>query len=165
MAQSGANHSLCPTGAKYTFTIKEGADGKNGRISVNYDGFIDDVGVNDMLLVDGGMLSLKILEKTKQDVVCEVVDGGVMGSRYILYYILSSKKTRHWVCHPCTVNAERVHAASDLVCQCLHAHKHAGPVKSSIVLQGNVLQFLHVSFLVCLTCTCCVVVNAFVRWW
>jgi len=28
------------------------------------------------------MLSLKILEKTKQDVVCEVVDGGVMGSRY-----------------------------------------------------------------------------------
>jgi len=57
--------SLC-TGAKYTFTIKEGADGKNGRISVNYD----------------GLLSLKILEKTKQDVVCEVVDGGVMGSRY-----------------------------------------------------------------------------------
>lgn len=76
--------SLC-TGAKYTFTIKEGADGKNGRISVNYDGFIDDVSVNDMLLVDGGMLSLKILEKTKQDVVCEVVDGGVMGSRYILH--------------------------------------------------------------------------------
>ena len=72
----------CCTGAKYTFTIKEGADGKNGRISVNYDGFIDDVGVNDMLLVDGGMLSLKILEKTKQDVVCEVVDGGSMGSRY-----------------------------------------------------------------------------------
>ena len=34
-----------------------------------------------MLLVDGGMLSLKILEKTKQDVVCEVVDGGTMGSR------------------------------------------------------------------------------------
>lgn len=68
-------------GAKYTFTIKEGADGKNGRISVNYDGFIDDVSVNDMLLVDGGMLSLKILDKTKQDVVCEVVDGGVMGSR------------------------------------------------------------------------------------
>lgn len=68
-------------GAKYTFTIKEGADSKKGRISVNYDGFIDDVSVNDMLLVDGGMLSLKIVEKTKQDVVCEVVDGGVMGSR------------------------------------------------------------------------------------
>ena len=76
-----AGHTAGTAGAKYTFTIKEGADGKNGRISVNYDGFIDDVSVNDMLLVDGGMLSLKILEKTKQDVVCEVVDGGTMGSR------------------------------------------------------------------------------------
>ena len=70
------------TGARYTFTIKEGADGKNGRISVNYDGFIDDVGVGDMLLVDGGMLSLKVLNKSKTDVECEVVDGGCMGSRY-----------------------------------------------------------------------------------
>ena len=87
---------LCFTGAKYTFTIKEGADGKNGRISVNYDGFIDDVGVNDMLLVDGGMLSLKILEKTKQDVVCQVVDGGVMGSRYAT---LHCKHSRPLCCH------------------------------------------------------------------
>jgi len=87
---------MYPTGTKYTFTIKEGADGKNGRISVNYDGFIDDVSVNDMLLVDGGMLSLKILEKTKQDVVCEVVDGGVMGSRYA---ILHCKCRQPMCCH------------------------------------------------------------------
>ena len=68
-------------GEKYTFTIKEGADGRNGRISVNYDGFIDDVGVGDMLLVDGGLLSLKITKKEQKDVICEVVDGGMMGSR------------------------------------------------------------------------------------
>ena len=90
------------TCAKYTFTIKEGADGKNGRISVNYDGFIDDVGVNDMLLVDGGMLSLKILEKTKQDVVCEVVDGGVMGSRYTT---LHCKSMPSMCCHVHTLSA------------------------------------------------------------
>ena len=30
-------------GAKYTFTIDEGANGQDSRISVNYDGFIDDV--------------------------------------------------------------------------------------------------------------------------
>ena len=68
-------------GEKYTFTIKEGADGKNGRISVNYDGFIEDVGVGDMLLVDGGLLSLKIIKKDQKDVITEVVDGGMMGSR------------------------------------------------------------------------------------
>ena len=32
-----------PAGSKYTFTIDEGANGQDGRISVNYDGFIDDV--------------------------------------------------------------------------------------------------------------------------
>ena len=32
-------------GAKYTFTIDEGANGQDSRISVNYDGFIDDVSV------------------------------------------------------------------------------------------------------------------------
>lgn len=68
-------------GESYIFTIKEGADGKDGRISVNYDGFIDDVSVGDILLVDGGLLSLKITSKDKQDVVCQVVDGGMMASR------------------------------------------------------------------------------------
>ena len=36
--------ALCTiAGAKYTFTIDEGANGQDSRISVNYDGFIDDV--------------------------------------------------------------------------------------------------------------------------
>lgn len=68
-------------GEKYTFTIAEGANGTDGRISVNYDGFIDDVSVGDILLVDGGILSLNIIEKKGKDVVCQVVDGGVMKSR------------------------------------------------------------------------------------
>ena len=32
----------------------------------------------------GGMLSLRILDKTKTDVVCKVVDGGSMGSRVVI---------------------------------------------------------------------------------
>eukprot|EP00891_Asterochloris_glomerata_P005488 jgi/Astpho2/5488/e_gw1.00078.13.1_t len=68
-------------GQKYTFTTKEGADGRDGRISVNYDGFIDDVSEGDTLLVDGGMLSLKLLKKSGKDVECEVIDGGIMASR------------------------------------------------------------------------------------
>ena len=66
----------------YTFTIAEGANGSNGRISVNYDGFIDDVSIGDILLVDGGILSLSIAEKKGKDVVCQVIDGGIMQSRW-----------------------------------------------------------------------------------
>ena len=76
-----SNRWCCP-GQKYTFTTKEGADGRDGRISVNYDGFIDDVSEGDTLLVDGGMLSLKLLKKTGKDVECEVIDGGIMASRW-----------------------------------------------------------------------------------
>ena len=68
-------------GDTYWFTIKEGAKGQDNRISVNYDGFIDDVGVGDMLLVDGGLLSFLVREKTDVEVRVEVVDPGVMASR------------------------------------------------------------------------------------
>lgn len=68
-------------GDKFTFTIEEGANGTNNRISVNYDGFIDDVSVGDILLVDGGIQSLMITDKSGKDVHTEVVDGGTMKSR------------------------------------------------------------------------------------
>ena len=68
-------------GDQFVFTIEEGANGHNGRISVNYDGFIEDVSVGDILLVDGGLQSLKITGKDGKDVHTEVVDGGTMKSR------------------------------------------------------------------------------------
>lgn len=81
-ALQGMNRPLrvC-AGELYTFTIEEGANGTNGRISVNYDGFIDDVSVGDTLLVDGGIMSLKLLAVEGKDVHCQVMDGGVMKSR------------------------------------------------------------------------------------
>lgn len=68
-------------GDEWVFTIKEGENGENHRISVNYDGFVEDVSVGDELLVDGGIQTFKIATITDTDVVCEVVDGGTMGSR------------------------------------------------------------------------------------
>lgn len=39
------------------------------------------VSVGDIMLVDGGLSTFKILSKTKRDVHMEVVDGGRMTSR------------------------------------------------------------------------------------
>lgn len=77
-------------GDKYTFTTEEGANGTNNRISVNYDGFVNDVSVGDILLIDGGINSLRILSVEGRDVVTEVVDGGTMKSRYQPAWSLSS---------------------------------------------------------------------------
>ncbi|GMI99646.1 plastidic pyruvate kinase beta subunit 1, PLASTIDIAL PYRUVATE KINASE 1 [Hibiscus trionum] len=68
------------TGQEFTFTIRRGV-GTPDCVSVNYDDFVNDVEAGDMLLVDGGMMSLVVKSKTKDSVKCEVVDGGELKSR------------------------------------------------------------------------------------
>ena len=62
---------------------------------MNYDGFIDDVSVGDILLVDGGLQSLIITDKSGKDVHTEVVDGGTMTSRYAWASSLPSQVVLH----------------------------------------------------------------------
>lgn len=68
------------SGQEFTFTIQRGV-GTADCVSVNYDDFVNDVEVGDMLLVDGGMMSFVVKSKTKESVKCEVVDGGELKSR------------------------------------------------------------------------------------
>ncbi|GAA0173530.1 kinase [Lithospermum erythrorhizon] len=67
-------------GQKFNFTIKRGVSTED-TVSVNYDDFINDVDVGDILLVDGGMMSLAVKSKTEDAVKCVVVDGGELKSR------------------------------------------------------------------------------------
>eukprot|EP01025_Chloroclados_australasicus_P041325 TRINITY_DN4372_c0_g1_i4.p1 TRINITY_DN4372_c0_g1~~TRINITY_DN4372_c0_g1_i4.p1 ORF type:complete len:640 (+),score=92.90 TRINITY_DN4372_c0_g1_i4:143-1921(+) len=69
------------TGEKYTLTIEQGGDGENGRISINYDGFINDVSIGDQLLIDGGIITFDVKAITGTDIEIEVVDGGTLKSR------------------------------------------------------------------------------------
>nr|CAB3452125.1 unnamed protein product [Digitaria exilis] len=47
-------------------------------ISVNYDGFSEDVRVGDELLVDGGMARFEVIEKLGPDVKCRCTDPGLL---------------------------------------------------------------------------------------
>ncbi|XP_062111617.1 pyruvate kinase isozyme G, chloroplastic-like isoform X2 [Humulus lupulus] len=67
-------------GQEFNFTIKRGVSTEN-TVSVNYDAFVNDVEVGDMLVVDGGMMSLLVKSKTHDTIKCEVVDGGELKSR------------------------------------------------------------------------------------
>ncbi|XP_077251258.1 plastidial pyruvate kinase 2-like [Tasmannia lanceolata] len=71
---------MLASGQEFTFTIKRGV-GTENCVSVNYDDFVNDVEVGDMLLVDGGMMSFLVKSKTQDSVKCEVVDGGELKSR------------------------------------------------------------------------------------
>ncbi|ESQ33550.1 hypothetical protein EUTSA_v10007217mg [Eutrema salsugineum] len=67
-------------GQEFSFTIKRGVS-LNDTVSVNYDDFVNDVEVGDILLVDGGMMSLAVKSKTSELVKCVVIDGGELQSR------------------------------------------------------------------------------------
>ncbi|PON43371.1 Pyruvate kinase [Trema orientale] len=67
-------------GQEFNFTTKRGVSTED-TVSVNYDDFVNDVEVGDILLVDGGMMSLAVKSKTGDLVKCVVVDGGELKSR------------------------------------------------------------------------------------
>ncbi|CAM8986518.1 unnamed protein product [Rhodiola kirilowii] len=67
-------------GQEFNFTIKRGVSTEN-TVSVNYDDFVNDVEAGDILLVDGGMMSLAVKSKSNDTVKCIVVDGGELKSR------------------------------------------------------------------------------------
>ncbi|KAL8112627.1 hypothetical protein AgCh_020078 [Apium graveolens] len=71
---------LLKEGQEFSFTIKRGVSTEN-TVSVNYDDFVNDVEDGDIVLVDGGMMSLAVKSKTKDTVKCNVVDGGELKSR------------------------------------------------------------------------------------
>lgn len=71
---------LLKEGQEFNFTIKRGLSTAD-TVSVNYDDFINDVDVGDIILVDGGMMSLAVKSKTEDLVKCKVVDGGELKSR------------------------------------------------------------------------------------
>lgn len=66
--QMGCTLTLALTLPPPGLSLLTGATGKGGVISVNYDGFIDDVSVGDELLVDGGIMSFVVRGKTDTDV-------------------------------------------------------------------------------------------------
>ncbi|KAJ8434191.1 hypothetical protein Cgig2_004662 [Carnegiea gigantea] len=71
---------LLKEGQEFNFTIQRGVSTQD-TVSVNYEDFVNDVEVGDMLLVDGGMMSLAVKSKTKDTVKCQVIDGGELKSR------------------------------------------------------------------------------------
>ncbi|TKB25225.1 pyruvate kinase [Desulfopila sp. IMCC35006] len=68
-------------GDMFTLTIRRQAELEPYCVEVNYDGFVTDVTPGDIILIDGGMLALKVTAVTQTDITCRCIDGGVLGSR------------------------------------------------------------------------------------
>ena len=65
----------------FEFTVRGEKSVEEYSVDVNYDGLIDDISVGDTVLVDNGVIHLKVLEKTNNRIRCEVLTEGLLGSR------------------------------------------------------------------------------------
>ncbi len=65
----------------FTFTVRGAKSEEHSSVDVNYDGLVDDVNVGDTVLVDNGVIHMRVLEKSGNKLKCEVLTEGVMGSR------------------------------------------------------------------------------------
>ncbi|XP_078435429.1 pyruvate kinase family protein [Wolffia australiana] len=66
-------------GEVWTFSVRHFNSTLPDRtISVNYEGFAEDVKVGDELLVDGGMVRFEVIEKIGPDVKCRCTDPGLL---------------------------------------------------------------------------------------
>jgi pyruvate kinase len=68
-------------GQKFTLTVRGEKNEELHSVDVNYENFINDISVGDVVLVDNGEIHMKVLAKHDNKVECEVLTEGELGSR------------------------------------------------------------------------------------
>lgn len=65
----------------FEFTVRGEKSEEIYSVGVNYDGLVDDISIGDTVLVDNGVIHMKVLSKTGAKIRCQVLTPGVMGNR------------------------------------------------------------------------------------
>ena len=68
-------------GEKFTLTVRGAKSEELHSVDVNYENFVNDIQVGDVVLIDNGQIRMKVLAKDKNRVHCEVLTPGKLGSR------------------------------------------------------------------------------------
>ena len=68
-------------GQKFTLTLRGERSEEERSVDVNYENFVNDINVGDVVLIDNGAIQMKVLAKSGKKVDCEVLTEGKLGSR------------------------------------------------------------------------------------
>ena len=71
---------MLETGSTFTLTVED-IVGDEDRVSITYDGLVEDVDTGSTILIDDGLIGLQVISKTEKDIICEVVNGGELGEK------------------------------------------------------------------------------------
>ena len=68
-------------GQKFVLTVRGDKSEEEHSVDVNYENFVNDISVGDVVLIDNGQIHMKVLSKQANKVECEVLTPGKLGSR------------------------------------------------------------------------------------
>jgi pyruvate kinase len=66
---------------KFTLTVRGEQSEELHSVDVNYENFVNDISVGDVVMLDNGAIQMKVLTKFKNKIECEVLTPGKLGSR------------------------------------------------------------------------------------
>ncbi|WP_346706359.1 pyruvate kinase [Merdimonas faecis] len=67
-------------GQTFVLTSEE-SEGDEKKVSITYDGLADDVQAGSRILIDDGLIELQVKNKSGNEIVCTVINGGELGER------------------------------------------------------------------------------------
>src|SRR5687768_9684777 len=68
-------------GQRFVLTVRGEKSEEEHSVDVNYENFVNDINVDDVVLIDNGQIHMKVLAKHQNKVECEVLTPGTLGSR------------------------------------------------------------------------------------
>lgn len=67
-------------GQIFTLTT-EVVEGDKTKVSITYDGLVEDIEIGKTILIDDGLIELKVKNITGSEIICTVINGGELGQR------------------------------------------------------------------------------------
>lgn len=74
------NKVMLQAGQSFTLSTKKEILGDESKCSISFAGLYDDVNIGSKILIDDGLIELKVTSKVNGDIVCIVVNGGAVSS-------------------------------------------------------------------------------------
>lgn len=68
-------------GQKFTLTVRGEKSEEESSVDVNYENFVNDINVGNVVLLDNGEIQMKVLKKFANKIECQVLTPGKLGSR------------------------------------------------------------------------------------
>lgn len=81
LLEEGLSSVMLTEGQDFALSIDPDVRTNENHASITYEGLIDDVDEGSRILVDDGLIELRVTSKTDKEINCKVINGGLLGSR------------------------------------------------------------------------------------